>query len=312
MGRSRNADVLAAVLEGPGSSSSATSRCPGARAWSPGSRAATPRAPSLLLMGHTDVVPANAESWRHDPFGGELIDGDGLGSRRRRHAQPHRVDGRRDQGLADAGFRPQGSLTYLAVADEEAAARYGAEWLLEHQPDAVAADYVITETGGMSLPIPARPRPLLPVMVGEKGFGWVTPAWCAARPATARCRCGPTTRWSRRQRSCIGSLPIQSSPPIEGPWRAFIEACAPRRITERLFLDPDALTAYCASDDATRAGPADPRHDDHDDRADDGAGRREDQRDRRPGRARARHPHPAGRRRPTTSCAPSRPRSATG
>ena len=27
-------------------------------------------------MGHTDVVPANADGWRHDPFGGELIDGE--------------------------------------------------------------------------------------------------------------------------------------------------------------------------------------------------------------------------------------------
>src|SRR5262245_10035471 len=35
-----------------------------------------PNAPTLLLMGHTDVVPANPNGWRHDPFGGELIDGE--------------------------------------------------------------------------------------------------------------------------------------------------------------------------------------------------------------------------------------------
>ena len=27
-------------------------------------------------MGHTDVVPVNADGWRHDPFGGELVDGE--------------------------------------------------------------------------------------------------------------------------------------------------------------------------------------------------------------------------------------------
>ena len=27
-------------------------------------------------MGHTDVVPVNPDGWRHDPFGGELIDGE--------------------------------------------------------------------------------------------------------------------------------------------------------------------------------------------------------------------------------------------
>ena len=34
-----------------------------------------PSAPRLLLLGHTDVVPANPATWRHDPFGGEVIDG---------------------------------------------------------------------------------------------------------------------------------------------------------------------------------------------------------------------------------------------
>ena len=35
-----------------------------------------PSAPSLCLMGHTDVVPVSPEGWSHDPFGGELIDGE--------------------------------------------------------------------------------------------------------------------------------------------------------------------------------------------------------------------------------------------
>src|SRR3974390_2714361 len=29
-----------------------------------------PDAPSLLLMGHTDVVPVNVDGWTRDPFGG--------------------------------------------------------------------------------------------------------------------------------------------------------------------------------------------------------------------------------------------------
>jgi len=35
-----------------------------------------PTAPALLLMGHTDVVPANPDGWRRDPFGGEVVDGE--------------------------------------------------------------------------------------------------------------------------------------------------------------------------------------------------------------------------------------------
>ena len=35
-----------------------------------------PDAPSLCLMGHTDVVPVNPDGWSRDPFGGELVDGE--------------------------------------------------------------------------------------------------------------------------------------------------------------------------------------------------------------------------------------------
>ncbi|KPC95984.1 hypothetical protein ADL27_06145, partial [Streptomyces sp. NRRL F-6602] len=31
--------------------------------------------PGLLIHGHTDVVPANAADWTHDPFSGEVADG---------------------------------------------------------------------------------------------------------------------------------------------------------------------------------------------------------------------------------------------
>src|SRR5262245_13973010 len=34
-----------------------------------------PSAPTLLLMGHTDVVPVNASAWQRDPFGAEVVDG---------------------------------------------------------------------------------------------------------------------------------------------------------------------------------------------------------------------------------------------
>src|SRR4030095_15509877 len=38
-----------------------------------------PKAPRLLLMGHTDVVPVSAEGWQRDPFGGEWGGGGGWG-----------------------------------------------------------------------------------------------------------------------------------------------------------------------------------------------------------------------------------------
>jgi acetylornithine deacetylase/succinyl-diaminopimelate desuccinylase-like protein len=72
--------------------------------------------------------------------------------------------------LAEDGFRPRGTLVYLAVADEEALGDFGAGWLTEHEADAVNADYVITESGG--IPMPTAEGPKLPVIVGEKGTYW--------------------------------------------------------------------------------------------------------------------------------------------
>jgi acetylornithine deacetylase/succinyl-diaminopimelate desuccinylase-like protein len=35
-----------------------------------------PKAPSLMFMGHTDVVPADPKAWKVDPFSGQEIDGE--------------------------------------------------------------------------------------------------------------------------------------------------------------------------------------------------------------------------------------------
>jgi acetylornithine deacetylase/succinyl-diaminopimelate desuccinylase-like protein len=129
-------------------------------------------APSLMLMGHTDVVPANAEGWQRDPFGAELVDGEvwGRGAIDMLNLTASMAVATRH--LADTGFRPAGDLVYLAVADEEALGTHGAGWLTEHEPDAVACDYVITEFGGIPMPTPTGPK--LPVTVGEKGSYWCT------------------------------------------------------------------------------------------------------------------------------------------
>src|SRR5262245_33825936 len=96
-----------------------------------------PSAPRLLLMGHTDVVPVNPAGWQRDPFGGELVDGivwgrgaiDMLNLTSTMAVAMYR--------LAKSGWRPRGTLIYLAVADEEAGGFLGAGDLVEHHDDAV-------------------------------------------------------------------------------------------------------------------------------------------------------------------------------
>ena len=105
-------------------------------------------------MGHTDVVPANPDGWQRDPFGGELVDGEvwGRGAVDMLNLTATMAVAFRD--LARSGFTPRGTLVYLAVADEENLGTWGAEHLLDHERDAVRADYVVTEAGGFQMPTP--------------------------------------------------------------------------------------------------------------------------------------------------------------
>ncbi|HET9612271.1 MAG TPA: M20/M25/M40 family metallo-hydrolase [Acidimicrobiales bacterium] len=172
-GETRSAELLAGYLEGSGLDVERYEPAPGRTSLVARLEGRRADAPTLLLMGHTDVVPANAARWRHDPFGGELVDGEvwGRGAIDMLNLTASMAVATRR--LATAGFRPEGTLIYLAVADEEALGTWGAEHLTRHEPDAVGADYVITESGG--IPVAGGDGDLrLPVLVGEKGSCWCT------------------------------------------------------------------------------------------------------------------------------------------
>ncbi|MBI2704592.1 MAG: M20/M25/M40 family metallo-hydrolase [Actinobacteria bacterium] len=166
----RSADLLRGYFEGSGVDLETYESSPGRVSLVGRIDGRRPDAPSLLLMGHTDVVPANADGWRHDPFGAEIIDGEVWGRGAVDMLNLTSSMAVAFKRLASSGFRPDGTLIYLAVADEEALGSYGAEFLVEHHLDAVGADYVITESGGIPVPSPAGVK--LPVIVGEKGCYW--------------------------------------------------------------------------------------------------------------------------------------------
>jgi acetylornithine deacetylase/succinyl-diaminopimelate desuccinylase-like protein len=129
-----------------------------------------PRAPTLLLMGHTDVVPVTPSGWKRDPFAAELVDGIVWGRGAIDMLDLTSTMAVATRRLAVSGWRPRGTLIYLAVADEEAGGFLGAGHLVEHHADAVKCDYVITESGGV--PIPTKAGHTLKVTVGEKGGNW--------------------------------------------------------------------------------------------------------------------------------------------
>jgi transcription termination factor NusB len=72
--------------------------------------------------------------------------------------------------LARSGFRPTGDLIFFGVADEEAGSAYGARWMADNHPDAIRADYVLTENGGLHQG--AEDAPSIGINVAEKGVAW--------------------------------------------------------------------------------------------------------------------------------------------
>jgi len=129
-----------------------------------------PTAPSLHLMAHTDVVPVTPSGWRHDPFAGELIDGDVWGRGAIDMLDVTAAMAAAVRRLIQSGFRPRGTLIYSAMADEEAQGTHGAQWLTENAWDDVKTDFLVTEFGGARLPLSGPPK--LPIMTAEKGSQW--------------------------------------------------------------------------------------------------------------------------------------------
>jgi acetylornithine deacetylase/succinyl-diaminopimelate desuccinylase-like protein len=167
----RNAELLADHLRGSGLELTTFESHPGRASLLARIEGTDPGAPTLMLMGHTDVVPFAPEGWRRDPLGGDLVDGVvwGRGAIDMLNLTASMAVATRR--LAASGRRPRGSLIFLAVADEEAGGGLGAGWLAEHAADAIHCDYVITENGGVLQHTPGGER--IGITVGEKGICWL-------------------------------------------------------------------------------------------------------------------------------------------
>jgi acetylornithine deacetylase/succinyl-diaminopimelate desuccinylase-like protein len=166
----KSVETLAAYLRTPGVEMERYEPMPGRGSLVLRIEGTDKSAPSLHLMGHTDVVPVTRASWRHDPFGGELIDGEVWG-----RGAIDMLDVTASMAVAikkllASGFKPKGTLIYSAVADEEALGTYGAQWLTENKWDDVKTDYLVTEFGGVRMPLGTGAK--MPIMTAEKGSQW--------------------------------------------------------------------------------------------------------------------------------------------
>jgi acetylornithine deacetylase/succinyl-diaminopimelate desuccinylase-like protein len=108
-------------------------------------------APALVLLNHTDVVPADPAYWTTDPLSGEIRDGHVWG----RGALDMKGTGilqfQAFVALHRAGRPLARDVVFVATADEEAGGFYGAGWLVENRPEIFEnAGLLLNEGGGGS------------------------------------------------------------------------------------------------------------------------------------------------------------------
>ncbi|MGH3638661.1 MAG: M20/M25/M40 family metallo-hydrolase, partial [Mycobacterium sp.] len=107
--------------------------------------------PALLIHAHLDVVPAIADDWTRDPFGGELHDGYvwGRGAVDMKGMVAMTLSAL--SRLAHQGRAPRRDVVVAFFADEEAGGELGAGHVTRSRPDLFAdCDDAIGEVGGFS------------------------------------------------------------------------------------------------------------------------------------------------------------------
>ena len=123
--------------------------------------------PSLMLMAHTDVVPAPLENWTVGPFDGVVEDGwlIGRGAVDMKNELAARIAA--FAAFARLGNEPRGDLVLIAESDEERnVSDVGMSWLARERPD-LLCDFAINEGGGFRLDL-ASGATVVPISVGEK------------------------------------------------------------------------------------------------------------------------------------------------
>ena len=129
--------------------------------------------PALLIHGHTDVVPANADDWTHHPFAGEVADGCvwGRGAVDMKDMDAMTLAVVRDR--MRSGRKPPRDIVLAFLADEEAGGVFGAHHMVaKHRELFDGVTEAIGEVGGFSFTVNENLRLYL-VETAEKGMEWM-------------------------------------------------------------------------------------------------------------------------------------------
>lgn len=129
--------------------------------------------PALILLQHTDVVPADLEYWTTDPLSGELRDGYILG----RGARDMKGTGISHLAaflsLHRAGRPLNRDVIFVASADEEAGGAFGVGWLIENHPEIFEGVGLLLNEGGSGARARGSDQVVFGVEVTQKVPVWL-------------------------------------------------------------------------------------------------------------------------------------------
>ena len=136
-------------------------------------KGADEKRPGLVVHGHLDVVPANADDWSVDPFSAEIKDGMiwGRGA----------VDMKNMDAMiiaifrmwAKKGIKPPRNIVLAFFADEEAGSLFGSRWMVAKHPEVFkGCSEAISEVGGFSVTVAGDKR-LYFIEAAQKGIHWM-------------------------------------------------------------------------------------------------------------------------------------------
>jgi len=123
--------------------------------------------PTLCLLSHVDTVLATPSEWEHDPWSGDVIDGELWGRGALDMKSQTAAEVVAATTLARSGWRGKGDLLVVVVVDEETGGAEGAQWICSEHPDKVRADYLLNEGAGSLVPFDGQK--IFDVCVAEKG-----------------------------------------------------------------------------------------------------------------------------------------------
>jgi len=129
--------------------------------------------PGLVVHGHLDVVPANADEWSVDPFSAEIRDamiwGRGAVDMKNVDAMILAIV----RNWARTNFTPTRDIVLAFFADEEAGMTFGSRWMTAHHPEVFAGcTEAISEVGGFSVTVGDGKR-LYFIEAAQKGIHWM-------------------------------------------------------------------------------------------------------------------------------------------